>query len=126
MNYVLVTQEDVKNELDIDIAQELNLQPKQSERWLARIALIIINHIASYAFGGIEQVNRMLENEECRKIVKEAIIEQIDFLSENNYVQADKVMNTGKGQVAMPVIAPLAHQMLMNAGLLFTGKVFNL
>lgn len=120
MEKLLVTAEDVKNELGIDLAVELGRQPKYVDNWLRRIEKTILNHIARYAFGGMEQVRRMLTCSEYVKAVKEAIIEQIDYLSSNNYVQPDKVMNTG-GQIAEPFIARLAHQILLNAGLLYTG-----
>ena len=121
MEQLYVTVEDVKNELDISLAEELGLQPKQVDRWLARVQRTIVNHIARYAYGGIEQARHMLCHERNLKVVREAIIEQIDYLATNNFVQADKVMNTGGGQVAEPVIAPLAHQLLLNAGLLYSG-----
>lgn len=120
MEKLLVTAEDVKNELGIDLAVELGRQPKYVDNWLRRIEKTILNHIARYAFWGMEQVRRMLTCSEYQKAVKEAIIEQIDYLSSNNYVQPDKVMNTG-GQIAEPFIAPFAHQILLNAGLLYTG-----
>lgn len=121
MDQLLITVEDVKNELDLDIASELGMQPKQVEKWLARVQRTIISHIARYVYGGIEQVDCLLQRERNVKVVREAIIEQIDYLATNNFVQADKVMNTGAAQVAEPVIAPLAHQILLNAGLLYTG-----
>lgn len=120
MEKLLVTAEDVKNELGIDLAVELGRQPKYVDNWLRRIEKTILNHIARYAFWGMEQVRRMLTCSEYQNAVKEAIIEQIDYLSSNNYVQPDKVMNTS-GQIAEPFIAPLAHQILLNAGLLYTG-----
>lgn len=120
MEQLLITAEDVKNELDISLADELGMQPKQVNRWLARVQRTIVNHIARYAYGGIKQAERMLLNEHNKSVVRQAIIEQIDYLATNNYVQADKIMNTG-GQIAEPVVAPLAHQLLLNAGLLYTG-----
>lgn len=36
MEQLLVTVEDVKNELDIDLAEELNKQPKYVDKWLLR------------------------------------------------------------------------------------------
>lgn len=120
MEQLLITIEDVKNELDISLADELGMQPKQVDRWLARVQRTVINHIARYAYSGITQAERLLQNERNKAVVRQAIIEQIDYLATNNFVQADKVMNTS-GQVAEPVIAPLAHQLLLNAGLLYTG-----
>lgn len=120
MEQLLVTAVDVKNELDLDLAAELGRQPKYVDRWLARVQQTVLNHIARYAYGGMAQVKCLLQNARNVEAVQQAIIEQIDYLSTNNYVQADKVMNTS-GQIAEPVIAPLAHQILLNAGLLYTG-----
>lgn len=123
MEKLIVTVEDVKNELDIDLGAELGLKPQFINRWLKRIQRTILNHIAKYAYNGMSQVERMLCNPRNVEVVKEAIIEQIDYLATNNFVQADKVMSTN-GQFAEPVIAPLAHQVLLNAGLLYAGAGF--
>lgn len=120
MKELIVTLEDVKNELDIDLSADLGKQPPYVDKWLMRIQRTVLNHIARYAYNGIRQVEYMLCCEKNRAVIKEAIIEQIDYLASNNYVQADKVMSTS-GQFAEPVIAPLAHQILLNAGLLYTG-----
>ena len=121
MEQLYVTVEDVKNELDISLADELGMQPKQVNRWIARVQRTIVNHIARYAYGGIQQVKRMLQYDCNVEVVQKAIIEQIDYLAVNNFVQPDKVMNVSGQQTAEPIIAPLAHQMLLNAGLLYTG-----
>lgn len=122
MDKLLITVEDVKNELGISLASELELQPKQVDKWLMRQQRTILNHIARYAFGGMAQVERMLERDENVKIVREAIIEHIDYLADNNFVQPNKVMNVNGAQSVEPTIAPLAHQLLLNAGLLYTGE----
>lgn len=121
MEQLLITVEDVKNELDISLASELDMQPKQVDRWIMRQQRTILNHIARYAYGGMEQVKRYLCNPCNVKVIQEAIIEHIDYLADNNYVQPNKVMNVNGAQIVEPVIAPLAHQILLNAGLLFTG-----
>lgn len=118
---LLITPEEVKNELEVDLVAELGVQPKQAERWLLRVQRTIINHVARYTYGGVESVWRRMNDERYKSVIKEAIIEQIDYLATNNYVQADQIMKTGQGQLAEPIIAPLAHQLLLNAGLLYTG-----
>ena len=123
MDELLVTVEDVKNELGIDLRTELGKQPQYVNRWLARVQRTIINHVARYAYNGMRQAERMLKNVDCAKMIKEAILEQIDYLATNNFVQADKVMNVS-GQIAGPGVAPLAHQILLNAGLLYSGAGF--
>lgn len=121
MENLLVTIEDVKNELDVDLQNSLGKQPKYVDKWIARVQRTILNHIARYAYGGMARVEELLQNQCNVRVVQQAIIEQIDYLASNNFVQPDKVMNTGAGQVAEPVIAPLAHQILLNAGLLYAG-----
>lgn len=121
MEELIVTVEDVKNELDISLADELGMQPRQVDRWLARVQRVIINHMARYAYGGIERIKRILAHDRNVKYVYQAIIEQIDYIATNNFVQPDKVMNVNGQQSVEPIIAPLAHQILLNAGLLYTG-----
>lgn len=121
MDKLLITVEDVKNELDIDLAIELGKQPKQVNRWILRQQRTILNHVARYAYGGMRQVERMLQCEDNVNVVREAIIEQIDYLHTNNFVEPNRVMNVSGQEAAEPVIAPLAHQVLLNSGLLYTG-----
>lgn len=121
MDQLLITVEDVKNELGISLAAELDMQPKQVDKWIMRQQRTILNHIARHAYRGMEQVKRMLERDENVKVIREAIIEHIDYLADNNFVQPNKVMNVSGQQSVEPTIAPLAHQILLNAGLLYTG-----
>lgn len=124
MEKLLVTVEDVKNELDISLASELEMQPNQVNKWIMRQQRTVLNHIARYAYGGMQQVERMLKHEQNVKVVCEAIIEHINYVAENNYVQPNSVMNVSGEQAVEPIIAPLAHQVLLNAGLLYTGAWF--
>ena len=54
MEQLLVTVEDVKNELDVSIADELDIQPRQADRWIMRQQQVILNYIA-LSVGGTEQ-----------------------------------------------------------------------
>ena len=118
MEQLLVTVEDVKNELDISIASELSMQPKQVNKWIMRQQQTILNHIASYGNGDVEQLEPMLKDESKVKAIRAAIIEQINYIADNNFVQPNNVMNIDGQQTVVPAIAPLAHQMLLNSGLL--------
>ena len=117
MEQLLITVEDVKNELDLSIADELGLQPKQVNRWIMRQQQTILNHIASNS-NGSAGLEALLADENNVKVVRAALIEQIDYVADNNFVQPNNVMNVDGQQVVEPAIAPLAHQMLLNAGLL--------
>ncbi|MCM1290184.1 MAG: hypothetical protein NC132_05520 [Corallococcus sp.] len=116
MEQLLITVEDVKNELDLNLSAELGMQPKQTDAWLLRVQRTVVNYIADFA-GGLAQAEQLLENAQNKKVAQQAMIEQIYYLSNNNYVQANGVMNIGE-QTVQPVIAPLARQLLSNAGLL--------
>ncbi len=120
MKKLIISVEDVKNELDLDLTSELGEQAKQVDKWLMRVQRTILNYIAQFAYGGMRQVENLLQCSENVAVVREAIIEQIDFISSNNFVQTDKILNVG-GQSVEPTIAPLAHQILANAGLLYAG-----
>ena len=122
MEQLLVTVEDVKNELDINLASELDMQPKQIDKWLMRQQLTILNHIAGSVNGDMGKVELMLKDESKAKAVRVAIVEQINYIAGNNFVQPNKVMNIDGQQVVEPTIAPLAHQMLLNSGLLRTAE----
>lgn len=118
MEQLLVTVEDVKNELNLSIADELGMQPRQVNKWIRRQQQTILNYIAPHVDGGMAQLQTMLQDESNAKAVREALIEQIDYIASNNFVQPNNVMNVDGQQAVEPTIAPLAHQMLLNAGLL--------
>ena len=118
MEQLLITVEDVKNELGVSLANELNMQPKQVNKWIMRQQQTILNHAAAGINGGMDQLELVLQDESKVKIVRAAIIEQINYVASNNFVQPNVVMNVDGQQAVEPTIAPLAHQMLSNAGLL--------
>ena len=122
MEQLLITVEDVKNELDLSIADELGMQHRQVDKWIMRQQQTILNHIARYVNGGMEQLKIMLNDESNVQVVREAIIEQINYIADNNFVQPNNVMNIDGQQDTKPTIAPLAHQMLLNSGLLLAAE----
>ncbi len=116
---LLVTIEDIRNELDIDLQTSLGKQPQYVNKWIGRQQETVLNHIASYRYGGRRDVDRLLESCEVVSVVRKAIIEQIDYLAENNFVQPQQAMTADYSSLSH--IAPLAHQILENAGLLYSG-----
>ena len=118
MEQLLITVEDIKNELDISIADELNLQPRQVNKWIMRQQQTILNHIVSHVDGGIGQLEIMLQDDSNAKVVRAALIEQINYIAVNNFVQPNNVMNVDGQQIVEPTISPLARLMLLNAGLM--------
>lgn len=122
MEQLLVTVEDVLNELDINLAEALNKQPKFVDKWLLRQQRTILNYIATCAHCLMAQVEQMLQNDDNKNVIRNAILEHIDYVAANNYVEPNKVMCIGDEQTVKPAIAPLAHEMLQNAGLLKTEE----
>lgn len=118
MEQLIITAEDVLNELDINLSEALGKQPKFVDKWLLRQQRTILNYIASCAQCSLAQVEQMLQSDENKNVIRDAILEQIDYVAANNYIEPNKVMNIGDGQTVKPAIAPLAHEMLQNTGLL--------
>ena len=118
MEQLLITVEDVKNELDLSIADELGLQPAQVNKWLMRQQQTVLNHIALHIDGGLAQLQLKLQDESNVKVVRAALIEQINYIAGNNFVQPNNLMNVDGQQTAEPTISPLARLMLLNAGLM--------
>ena len=116
----IVTAEDVKNATGIELSKVLGKECQYVNRWLERQQRAILNHIACYAWGGIQQAESFLENPRSRAKIKEALIEHIDFLAHNNFIDASDIADKDVTQ-RMHNVAPLAHQILLNAGLLYTG-----
>ncbi|MCH5157475.1 MAG: hypothetical protein J1G02_06350 [Clostridiales bacterium] len=116
----IVTAEDIKNEIGIDLSQALGKQSQYINRWLERQQRSILNHIARYAYGGIEQAEGYLHYPVTAQVIREALIEHIVFLSHNNFIDASEIANKDVAD-NMRDIAPLAHDILLNGGLLYTG-----
>lgn len=116
----IITVEDVKNEIGIDLREELGKDVPYVDKWLERQQRHILNYIARYAWGGIKQAESYLCDKHKLQIVKQAILEQIEFLSLNNFVDAKDIADrdiTDKKRE----IAPIAHDVLSNGGLLYMG-----
>ena len=117
---LLVSIADVKNELDIDLEKEFGKTSQHVDKWLGSQQREILNHIARYAYGGMVKVEAYLLRPQARQIIKQAILEQINFLAHNNFVEAKYVADMDVAN-KMRDIAPMAHEILLNAGLLYSG-----
>lgn len=118
----IITVEEIKNETGYDLAQMLSLTtPQQAQRWLNRVEREVLNYIGEFAYGGYEQVKWYLKDAIKKSVIKEAVLEQVIFLKENNFIDANLI---AKQSVANDTrtIAPLCHSILANAGLLYAGK----
>lgn len=114
---LLVTVEDVKNELDIDLAQELGVQPRQANNYLLAKQEEILTYIGNYAYYGARQVQHYLTVERCVGVIKRAILIQIQALAERRWVEFD--VADPKAQQISPRVA----RYLGANGLLFTGRL---
>lgn len=119
---LLVTYEDVKNELGVDLGEELNLQPREVNLWIKRQERAVLNYIAAHKMRGIIAVKQMLKNEAAVEIIKQAIIEHINYLHENKYVEPD-LLAQKDGDQLVPSIALQAQWTLENSGLLYSGTI---
>ena len=119
---LLVTYEDVKNELGVDLGEELNLQPREVNLWIKRQERAVLNYIAAHKMRAIIAVKQMLKNEAAVEIIKQAIIEHINYLHENKYVEPD-LLAQKDGTNWSPSIACQAQWTLENSGLLYSGTI---
>lgn len=117
---ILVSAEDVKNETGIDLSKVLGKEGQLANKWIERQQRTILNYIARYAYGGIEQAESYLRHPVTAQIIRQALLEQIDFLAHNNFIDASEIANKEVANNTSD-IAPLAHDILLNAGLLYTG-----
>lgn len=117
-NFVSV--DDVKSKLGIDLIAQLG-NDLQANLFIARQQRKILNHITEYAYAGNAQVDLYLKCQDSKEIIIEAIIEQIDFVAYNQFVEPSRLMQRDKSDNAI-ALAPEAHRILLNSGLLYTGR----
>lgn len=129
----LVTQDLIKTMTGINLRERLNAPTDEvAERWIRRQENLIIQHIAQYRWSGIRAVKRLLDNPHDKEIIVEAVMEQIEYVLTNKLVDPSLLMGiTGKaGEIRAEnkdairayAVAPLAHEMLLNEGLLYCGE----
>ena len=118
---LLVTYEDVKNELGVDLTVELG-QPRDVNLWLKRQERVVLNFIAAHKISGYVAVQEMLKDEKATAIIKQAIIEHIHYLTENKFVEPD-LLAQKDGDQLVPSIACQAQWTLENSGLLYSGTI---
>ncbi len=129
----LVAQDLIKTVTGIDVKERLNAPTSDvANHWIRRQENIILQHIAKYRYGGMKTVNRMLNNDFARKVIIDAVVEQVEYILTNKMVDPTLLMGiTGKtGEIRAEskdaimeyAVAPLAHDMLLNAGLLYCGE----
>lgn len=118
---LLVTYEDVKNELGVDLIVELG-QPRDVNLWLKRQERVVLNFIAAHKISGYVAVQEMLKDEKATAIIKQAIIEHIHYLAENKFVEPD-LLAQKNGDQLVPTIATQAQWTLENSGLLYSGRI---
>lgn len=116
---MIVTVEDIKNELDIDLVAVKGA--KQAERWLKRREHEILAFIATYAYGGMPQVELYLKNSKYKAVIKEAIVEQVNYLAENNFVEPENIISRNN-EYQCEQISKVVYNLLLANGLLWTGR----
>ena len=128
---MLVTAEEIKNETGFDIARLDNMTGRALERWIERQENIILNFIRSHCYYGQQQLEYYLSFDNLKGYIKEAIIEQIDYIcttkndaSKINAIsaRAGSYNALAKEKVTAYVIAPQAEELLRSHGLLYLGS----
>ncbi len=128
---MLVTFEEIKNALDIDLPARLHKSISAAEHWLERQEDIVISHIAEYAFYKYAQTEKYLQDEQKKEVIKKSIIEQVDYVL-TSAVDVTKIIPVASRAGSFSAlnkqsldgyeIAPLAHKLLLENGLLYTGR----
>lgn len=118
---LLITYEDVKNELGYDLAALRGESPKEVNIWLRKQQNRILDFIGSCAFGGAWAVERLVNDETAVKVIKGAILRQIDYKVETKFVDTDRIVHRD-GEGYLPEIDESARQLLENSGLLYAGR----
>lgn len=121
MEQLLVTYEDVKNELGQDLATLRGESPNEINIWLRKQQNKILDFIGSCAFGGAWTVDRFLHDPTAVAIIRKAILRQIDYKIEIKFVDTDRIVHRD-GEAYYPDIDENARKLLENSGLLYTGK----
>lgn len=114
----LLTVEDVKNELGIDL---IKVKGGFAQSWINSQVDEVLFYIGQFAYGGYPQALRMLEDDYKKGIICKATLKHIEYLATNNFVEPDNII-TKKGQEYNTGIAIRARELLMASGLLFCGR----
>lgn len=84
----LITAEDVKNLLNINIAEDLEFEsPQYADEYLQLRTDEVIDYIGTYAWGGRKRAEQYLAIPDKRATIKRAVLKYIEELSRRNYVQ---------------------------------------
>lgn len=118
---LLITYEDVKNETGIDLTAEMGLQPREVNLWIKRQERTVLNYIAAHKVSGYIAAQKMLQDETATAVIKQALLEHIQFLRENKFVEPD-LLAQKNGDQLVPSVAVQAQWTLENSGLLYTGR----
>lgn len=118
---MLVTMDEVKNAIGKDLQEALGVTVDRANMWIEDQEEDILNFIADYAWGGMGQVKRYLSDPNKREIIKKAVIRQICFLADNNFIDKGAIAEKSKADNLID-IAPKAYEILKNNGLLRIGR----
>ena len=133
---LLISKEDVFNKLNIDLEAYLGVKGQSNnttvvQAWLDERQREIIDVIADYAYNGIRQAKRLLVCSCYREEIKRAVLAQCEYVytNSNQSLAAGIILNQGGVSSKLSAderldanLAPRAYQILLNAGLLYSGR----
>lgn len=83
----IVTAEDVKNLLNINLVEELEFSaPQYADEYLELRTQEVLDYIATYAWGGRKRVEQYLASPQKKATIKRAVLKYIEELMRRNYV----------------------------------------
>lgn len=130
---LLFTVSDVFNTTNINLAERLGATDNGTqyvENWCKERQDEILDYIGSYAWDGRRQAERYTQSPYFAKTIVEAIMYQIQYVVENegqNNIGGILLHSRGMSKLSMKErleagIAPRAHRVLENHGLLYRGR----
>lgn len=131
---LLFTVSDVFNATNINLAERLGATDNSTqyvENWCKERQDEILDYIGSFAWGGRKQAERYANSPSLAPRIVEAVMYQIRYVVENegqSNIGGILLHSRGMSKLSMKErlesgIAPKAHRVLENNGLLYRGRV---
>lgn len=130
----LIDVNEINEALGIDLQSKIGKGQNNTTytmRWIQKREDEILLLIAGHCWGGTEQAIRYTKNQRARDIIKEAIIDQVEYMLDNESIEKlggiilspnGVVQTLSKEQRMDAEISPRAYERLLNEGLLNANR----